>query len=95
MTQHQQGATTIAPFSLFQRKTMRKSWLVLSAVCLLGAFSAHAQTSRTNWVVTQIYDCNHPFAAKDSTDLATKMSTMAADPFSFYRGTTTSSIRTC
>ena len=66
---------------------MKKSWIVLSAVCLLGAFSAHAQTSRTSWVVTQIYEYNHPFAAKDSTDLATKMSTMAADPFSFYRGT--------
>ncbi|WP_133648293.1 DUF2252 domain-containing protein [Paraburkholderia flava] len=67
---------------------MKKSWIALSAAaCLLGSVSAHAQTSRTSWVVTQIYNTNHPFAATDSTDLATKMSTMAGDAFSFYRGT--------
>lgn len=37
--------------------------------------------------MTQIYNYNHPFAATDSTDLATKMATMAGNAFSFYRGT--------
>lgn len=46
-----------------------------------------AATSRSSWVVSQIYGYNHPFAATDSTDLATKMSTMAASAFNFYRGT--------
>lgn len=67
---------------------MRKISIILSAAMLLyGGSAAQAQTSRTSWVVTQIYDYNHPFAATDSTDLATKMATMAGDAFSFYRGT--------
>ncbi|WP_260858437.1 DUF2252 domain-containing protein [Paraburkholderia sp. BCC1885] len=66
---------------------MKKLAIALSAVCLLYASAAQAQTSRPSWVVTQIYNYNHPFAATDSTDLATKMSTMAADAFDFYRGT--------
>ncbi|WP_343225436.1 DUF2252 family protein [Paraburkholderia sp. C35] len=49
--------------------------------------SAHAQSSRPSWGVSQIYNYNHPFAATDSTDLATMMSTMAVDSFAFYRGT--------
>lgn len=76
----------IAP-SVFLEKTMKKRLLALSACCLLSAISAHAQSSRPSWVVTQIYNYNHPFAATDSTDLATKMSTMAVDSFAFYRGT--------
>jgi uncharacterized protein (DUF2252 family) len=67
---------------------MKKSWIALSAAaCLLSAFSAQAQTSRPSWVVTQIYNYNHPLAATDSAELATKMSTMAGDAFAFYRGT--------
>ncbi|MPW18232.1 DUF2252 domain-containing protein [Paraburkholderia sp. CNPSo 3157] len=67
---------------------MKKAWIALSAAaCLLSAFPAHAQTSRPSWVVTQIYNYNHPLAATDSAELATKMSTMAGDAFAFYRGT--------
>jgi uncharacterized protein (DUF2252 family) len=66
---------------------MKKAWVILSAAILLCGSAAQAQTSRTIWVITQIYDYNHPFAATDSTDLATKMATMAADAFDFYRGT--------
>ncbi|CAB3785324.1 hypothetical protein LMG28614_02104 [Paraburkholderia ultramafica] len=66
---------------------MKKALIALSAACLLCAPAAEAQTSRTSWVATQIYDYNHPFAATDSTDLATKMATMAGDAFSFFRGT--------
>lgn len=66
---------------------MKKAWMVLSVASLLCASVAHAATSRTSWVVSQIYNYNHPFAATDSADLATKMSTMAADAFDFYRGT--------
>jgi uncharacterized protein (DUF2252 family) len=66
---------------------MKKAWLVLSAAALLYGSTAQAQTSRSSWVVTKIYNYNHPFAATDSTDLATKMATMAGDAFDFYRGT--------
>jgi uncharacterized protein (DUF2252 family) len=66
---------------------MKKALIVLSLASLLCASAAQAATSRTSWVVSQIYNYNHPFAATDSTDLATKMSTMAGDAFDFYRGT--------
>lgn len=59
-------------------------------VLLSAAFAvagAQAATSRSSWVVSQIYGYNHPFAATDRADLATKMSTMAASAFDFYRGT--------
>ncbi|ALK33786.1 DUF2252 domain-containing protein [Burkholderia plantarii] len=66
---------------------MKKTWIAVAAACLIAVAPVHAQSSRTNWVVNQIYNANHPFAATDSTDLATKMSTMAADSFAFFRGT--------
>ena len=66
---------------------MKKALIVLSLASLLCVSAAQAATSRTSWVVSQIYNYNHPFAATDSTDLATKMSTMAGDAFDFYRGT--------
>ncbi|WP_246794574.1 DUF2252 domain-containing protein [Burkholderia perseverans] len=66
---------------------MKKTWIAVAAACLIAVAPVHAQSSRTSWVVNQIYNTNHPFAATDSTDLATKMSTMAADPFAFFRGT--------
>ncbi len=64
-----------------------KKWIVIGAALALGTSAVQAQTSRTSWVVTQIYNYNHPFAATDSTDLATKMSTMSNDSFDFFRGT--------
>jgi uncharacterized protein (DUF2252 family) len=66
---------------------MKKALIVLSIAGLLCMSAAQAATSRTSWVVSQVYNYNHPFAATDSTDLATKMSTMAGDAFDFYRGT--------
>jgi uncharacterized protein (DUF2252 family) len=66
---------------------MKKALIVLSIASLLSVSAAQAATSRTSWVVSQIYNVNHPLAATDSTDLATKMSTMAGDAFDFYRGT--------
>jgi uncharacterized protein (DUF2252 family) len=66
---------------------MKKALIVLSLAGLLCMSAAQAATSRTSWVVSQVYNYNHPFAATDSTDLATKMSTMAGDAFDFYRGT--------
>jgi uncharacterized protein (DUF2252 family) len=66
---------------------MKKALIVLSIASLLCVSAAQAATSRTSWVVSQVYNYNHPFAATDSTDLATKMSTMAGDAFDFYRGT--------
>jgi uncharacterized protein (DUF2252 family) len=66
---------------------MKKALIVLSIAGLLCVSAAQAATSRTSWVVSQIYNYNHAFAASDSTDLAIKMSTMAGDAFDFYRGT--------
>jgi uncharacterized protein (DUF2252 family) len=66
---------------------MKKALIVLSLAGLLCMSAAQAATSRTSWVVSQVYNYNHPFATTDSTDLATKMSTMAGDAFDFYRGT--------
>ncbi|WP_346949632.1 DUF2252 family protein [Dyella sp.] len=66
---------------------MKRAWIVLSAATLLCATAAHAASTRTSWVVSQVYGYNHPFAATDSAELGTKMSTMAASAFNFYRGT--------
>ncbi|NII73463.1 uncharacterized protein (DUF2252 family) [Dyella sp. SG562] len=66
---------------------MKKAWIVLSLASLLCASAAHAASTRTSWVVSQVYGYNHPFAATDSAELGTKMSTMAASAFNFYRGT--------
>lgn len=66
---------------------MKKAWVVLSAASLLCASVAHAATSRTSWVVAQVYASNHPLAVTDRAELATKMSTMAASASNFYRGT--------
>ena len=49
--------------------------------------SCKAATTRPAWVSNQIYAYNHQFAATNSADLATKMNTMAASAFQFYRGT--------
>ncbi len=57
--------------------------LLLSFACA----TTFAATSRASWVVNDIYNYNHPYAATDSADLATKMSTMNGSAFSFYRGT--------
>jgi uncharacterized protein (DUF2252 family) len=56
---------------------------VLSLCCNL----ANAASVRDNWVVQEVYSYNHPFATQLPGELATKMSKMAASPFSFYRGT--------
>lgn len=66
---------------------MKKAILALAAAGVLFASASQAATSRTNWVVSQVYNYNHPLAATDSADLATKMSTMVGSAFAFYRGT--------
>ena len=69
---------------------MRTHRLSLAAVVLASVTAtagAQAATSRPGWVVSQVYGYNHPFAATDGADLATKMSTMASNAFEFYRGT--------
>ena len=66
---------------------MKQAWIVLSAAGLLCASVAHAASTRTSWVVSQIYNYNHPLAATDGAELGGKMSTMAASAFNFYRGT--------
>ena len=64
---------------------MKKIALLVASAVL--AMHAHATSSRPSWVVNQVYTYNHQFAATNSADLATKMSTMAGSPFLFYRGT--------
>ncbi len=67
---------------------MQQKWMaVLMATTLFSVAQAQAASPRAAWVTSQIYNYNHPFAATDSADLATKMNTMAASPFMFYRGT--------
>lgn len=59
--------------------------ITFSAVFPQGV--AAAATSRKLWVVQQIYNYNHPFAAYLPGELTTKMTKMATSVFSFYRGT--------
>ncbi len=69
---------------------MQKSLSRFSRLALVLCFAsttAFAATSRPSWVVSDIYNYNHPYAATDSTDLATKMSLMNSSAFYFYRGT--------
>lgn len=61
-----------------------KPLLVLLAACGL---CAHAATSRPSWVVSEVYGYNHPYAATDAADLATKMQKMNSSAYLFYRGT--------
>ena len=57
--------------------------LVGAAMCI----GAQAATQRSAWVVNDVYSYNHPYAATDSADLATKMQLMTTSAFDFYRGT--------
>ena len=66
---------------------MSKRFIGLALILSLASGAALAQTSRSSWVVSDIYNYNHPYAATDSADLATKMSTMNGSAFYFYRGT--------
>ncbi|MBH8561008.1 DUF2252 domain-containing protein [Nostoc sp. CENA67] len=49
--------------------------------------TTQAATSRSSWVVNEIYQYNHPFASQLPQELATKMRKMTVSPFAFYRGT--------
>lgn len=66
---------------------MSKRLTCLALLLSLATSVACAATSRSTWVVNDIYNYNHPYAATDSADLATKMQTMNSSAFSFYRGT--------
>lgn len=66
---------------------MQKNLASLALALCLASSSALAASSRAAWVVSDIYAYNHPYAANDSSDLATKMQTMNSSAFLFYRGT--------
>jgi uncharacterized protein (DUF2252 family) len=66
---------------------MQKSLASLALILSFASSATFAQTSRPTWVVNDIYNYNHPYAATDSTDLAIKMQTMNSSAFYFYRGT--------
>ena len=57
---------------------------VLAALLSLPASSA---APRDNWVIQQVYDYNHPYAATASNELEAKMVVMSSSPYTFYRGT--------
>lgn len=65
--------------------------LAASAVLALAFATAGsvalAATDRPAWVEAELYRHNHPMAAAQPAELATKMTKMAASPFAFYRGT--------
>lgn len=63
-----------------------KPLFTMLAACGL-CLTAHAATSRPSWVVSEIYGYNHPYAATDAADLATKMQKMNTSAYLFYRGT--------
>lgn len=65
-------------------KTINALFLSLIASFTL---SAGAATVRNSWVVNEIYNQNHPYAATASNELATKMQKMRDSAFMFYRGT--------
>lgn len=67
---------------------IRTASLVLALAGAAGAHApADAATARPDWVVQQIRDHNHPYAATARDELDTKLATMAGGPFAFYRGT--------
>lgn len=65
---------------------MRFAATSLIALCLTGT-AASAASDRQTWVESELYRHNHPMAATQSSELATKMTKMSASAFAFYRGT--------
>jgi uncharacterized protein (DUF2252 family) len=61
--------------------------LALTAFSLAIPVQTEAATSRQAWLVEQIYNYNHPFAANLPKELAVKMAKIDQTPFAFYRGT--------
>jgi uncharacterized protein (DUF2252 family) len=69
---------------------MKINRFVLIIAASLGLAAANpvlAATARYSWVVQNVYNYNHPFAAQLPTELQSKMQKMASSSFSFYRGT--------
>ncbi|MGH8081794.1 MAG: DUF2252 family protein [Lysobacter sp.] len=60
--------------------------LALAVVAGTHAAPADAASARNSWVVAQIRDYNHPYAATASDELDTKLATMAGSAYAFYRG---------
>ncbi len=61
--------------------------IVLTLAMALSMNVASAASSRSSWVVSQIYSYNHPWKSQLPQELATKMQKMRANAFAFYRGT--------
>ncbi|MDQ7760180.1 DUF2252 family protein [Xanthomonas sontii] len=60
--------------------------LLIGLTLAACAGCATAASKRDAWVVQQIHDYNHPYAAQHA-ELDTKMATMATGAYAFYRGT--------
>jgi uncharacterized protein (DUF2252 family) len=61
--------------------------LLAGALAAAVSLSASAAGARDNWVIQQVYNYNHPYAATASNELETKMAAMSLSPYAFYRGT--------
>jgi len=69
-------------------RTLLSAGLALSAfIATIIPIQTEAATSRKAWVVDKIYNYNHPFAVNLPSESAVKMTKMALNAFSFYRGT--------
>lgn len=66
--------------------TPRIALLALTLAACAVAGNADAASARDSWVVAQIRDYNHPYAASASGELDTKLATMARSAYDFYRG---------
>ncbi|KGF73528.1 hypothetical protein DO97_18680 [Neosynechococcus sphagnicola sy1] len=66
---------------------MAIAFLSLLALLLWYLWPANAASSRYSWVVSEIYNFNHPYKAQLPQELATKMQRMSTNAFAFYRGT--------
>lgn len=68
--------------------SIRASLLALAlAMAACAQAPADAASARDGWVVEQIREHNHPYAASAQGELDTKLATMAGGAFAFYRGT--------
>ncbi|WP_045738852.1 DUF2252 family protein [Xanthomonas sp. MUS 060] len=63
-------------------------YLFIGMTLATSSCNALTASKRDTWVVQQIYNDNHPYAAQHG-ELDTKMAKMAASAYAFYRGTDT------
>jgi hypothetical protein len=63
--------------------TLKPNRIIATLVCAAQCMGTEAATSRSAWLVNDICSYNHPYAATDSADLATKMQLTGTSAFYF------------